>query len=428
MSETDRNPGKDQQEEKLEQAIQRLMAGESLDTVLARAGSDANWLEPLLILAAGVQDIGETVSVPPAETSLAQFLAEAERLAPSTPVAPTTPPWWKRLTHGLRFPSLGMPRLAGTAVSVAAIVLIVSGAFLLGSNSVAAAQNVLPGQPLYPIKRLGEEMHLWLPQSSESRDARMSEYEQRRRDEVHLLLGNHLEAPVTFRGVVETVGPSQIAVSGIFVDITQDTEIEEPLEVGASVLVAARTSRGGSLFAQSILVEQPAQLEIAPSATDTVQPTVTPTMMPSATATPTVTATPTATATSTPEPTATPQPATSQIEESTQPPAPTAVDTPEPEPEPTEETPEPPDEDQNENEDVEDGDENDNSDDDGNDNGNENENENGDEGNENEEEDDGDNSDDSNDSGDGDDDSDDNESGSESRGDSDGNENDNTTS
>ncbi|UCC88462.1 MAG: hypothetical protein JSV81_03900, partial [Anaerolineales bacterium] len=299
MSETNRHSGKTQQEEKLAQAIERMIGGDSLDTVLAGAGSDANWLQPLLVLAERVQDMGEAVSVPPAEASLAQFLAEAERMAPTTSVAPAAPSWWKRLTDGLRFPSLDMPRLAGTAVSVAVIALVVSGAFLLGSSSVAAAQNILPGQPLYPIKRLGEEMVLWLPQSNESRDARQSEYEQRRRDEVHILLANHLEAPVTFRGMLETVGPSQIVVSGILVDITQDTQIEEPLEIGARLLVVARTSRSGSLMAKSIRVEQPAQPAIAPSATDTVQPTATPTTMPSATATPTVTAT------SSPEPTAT---------------------------------------------------------------------------------------------------------------------------
>ena len=49
------------QEETMEQAIERLMAGESLGTILASSGPDSEWLEPLLVLASGVHDLREAV-------------------------------------------------------------------------------------------------------------------------------------------------------------------------------------------------------------------------------------------------------------------------------------------------------------------------------------------------------------------------------
>ena len=70
MSEIHQQP-KLSQEEILEGALERLAADESLDTILTGAGSDARWLEPMLMVAAEMRDLRQTVPVPPAEASLA---------------------------------------------------------------------------------------------------------------------------------------------------------------------------------------------------------------------------------------------------------------------------------------------------------------------------------------------------------------------
>ena len=343
------------QEETLDQAIAQLMAGESLGSILASSGPDSEWMEPLLVLASGVHHVRETVPVPQAQASLAQFLAEAERIAPAPSPGLARLPWWERLVNSLWLPTFSIPRLATTAVTAALLVIVLTmgSAFFLGADSAAAAQGILPGQALYPFKRLGEEVYLRLPQSHESRSARSALYEQRRRDEVHLLLGHHLEASVAFRGVVDNMGADQIVVSGITVEITDDTQVEGPLASGAQVLIVARTTRDGMLVATRAVVEGPERSIVAPAATDTVQPTVAlgATAMPAAvdTLTPTQEATPTPE----PEPTATP------TSEPTDTPVPAAVDTREPKPEPTEEPSESPDEADNENGDE--GGQNDNS-------------------------------------------------------------------
>jgi hypothetical protein len=326
MSEIHRQP-RLSQEEILEGALERLAAGESLDAILTNASSDARWLEPMLMVATEMRSLRETAPVPPAGASLAAFLAEAEHLAPAPAAGPATRPWWERLADSLRLPESGVPRLATTAVAtlLAVLALTLTSAFLLGTAA-AAAQGVLPGQPLYPVKRLGEEMILWLPQSSESRDSRVMEFEERRRNEVYLLLDHRLEARVAFRGEVDALNPDQIVINGISVRVIDSTRIEGPLAVGAHVLVTARTVRDGSLIAENVVVAEPAPPTATPS------PTLSPTSTSSVTPTPTPTFTATPTATPTQEPTPTLEPTTPPTLSPTETPDRSSSDTREPAP------------------------------------------------------------------------------------------------
>ncbi len=339
MSEINRS-SKLTQEDILEHAIQRVMAGESLDTILASHGSDASWLGPMLVVVADVRDLRDTVPVPQPEASLAQFLAAAERIRPNPLQGRATHSWWQRLIESLRFPALGVPRLALTAVRAALVVvaLTVGSAFFLGANTIATAQHGLPGAPLYPIKRLGEEIYLRLPQSSESRGARVGEYEERRRDEVRILLERQLEARVAFQGVVEAFDSSRIVVSGVSAQITDKTQVDGPLTIGARVLVRARTAQDSALVAERILVENAGQPHALPSPTATA--TATPGTTPSSVVTPIDASTPAL------EPTKTPGlPLPEEIHESDASPTPTSV--------PAEQSPESPEEDHDIDEGVE---------------------------------------------------------------------------
>jgi hypothetical protein len=311
----DNQPGSSQ-EDTLAHAIELLTAGESLDTILASAGADAEWLEPLLTAAKAVHDLRDAVPIPSAEVSLARFLAQAEQVASGHPSEPAPRHWWDPWAARLRLPAGGGLRWASAAISVIllAFALTLGGALFLGSPAVMAAQNVLPGQLVYPVKRLGEGIYLWLPQSSESRSAKFAEYEKRREEEVRLLLNRRLEARVTYRGRVDALGASQAIVNGISLQVVNDTQIEGPLATGAWVLVDARTLRSGEIIAMRLVVEQPGRAPTISSPTATPQPAATPTPRPTATSQPTVTNSPTPsptqspsrTATATPQPTFTP--------------------------------------------------------------------------------------------------------------------------
>lgn len=350
MSEMRHGGAKFSQEDKLEQAIRQLRAGESLEGILAEAGSDAGWLEPLLIAAAELRQLRQTVPVSGADASLARFLREAERFASDLPLEPSSRPWWERLADSIRLPHGGYPRLATAIVSasLALVALVVGGALFLGTSSTASAQSVLPGRPLYLIKRLGEDLYLWLPQKDERRDARSAEYEERRRDEVDRLLDQRLNAHVSFQGVVEALDANQVMVSGIVAQTTAKTQVEGSLTVGAQVSVTAHTTKDGILFVERVVVEEPAPPAPTPSPTAKFQPTPTPTTVSSQSDTPSPTPTPTVTAariqepTPTPGPTATssPAPAETPIQSQIDVRDPTATFTPTLEPEAVESPPE----------------------------------------------------------------------------------------
>jgi hypothetical protein len=278
------------QENTLAVALERMAAGESLTAILAEAGADAEWLEPLLSAASAVHGLRKVVPAPAAEASLAHFLAQAERMRVQVTPQPAQRRWWEGWADSLRLPSIAFPRLAAMAASalLAILALTLGTALFLGSPATAAAQNVLPGQLAYPIKRLGEEIYLHLPQSEQSRSTRSAEYDGRRRDEVRVLLNRHLEACVTFRGEVEVLSATEAVVGDISVQFVDETWIEGLLAVGTQVLVEACTEGSSGLVADHIVVEQPAQPTATPSPTPTPQPTSTPTVTPQPTATPTL--------------------------------------------------------------------------------------------------------------------------------------------
>ena len=270
-------------------ALDRVSAGESLGSILSSAGADAEWLEPLLVAAITIRRMRGAVPVPSGEASLAGFLARARRVAPKSVAKSVLRPWWTRLSDGLRLPAGFAPRLASVAMSILLVAFaLISGLTLfLGSPSAVAAQNVLPGQIVYPLKRLGEDILLSLPQSSQSRSAKVAEYEERRQREVRALLDRRLEARVTFRGVVEALSGEGAVVNGIALNITDEARVEGRLAVGAWVRVEASTQDDGTLRVHVLVVERPRPAQV-PTPEPTVQPTATHTV----TLEPTVTATP----------------------------------------------------------------------------------------------------------------------------------------
>lgn len=292
------NPGTSQ-EDILALALERLMVGESLDEILAAAGAEAKWLQPLLAAATAVQDLRQTVIVPPAGAGLNRFLAQARQAASEDRSKPAPRRWWERLGDRLRFPSVGLTTAVSAALAL--IVFMVGTALFLGAPSAAAARDVLPGQWLYSLKRVGEEIYLWLPQSSQSRSAIFVEYEKRRQEEVRMLVDRRLEANVSFQGWIERLDAGEVVVNGITLQIVDETQVQGDLAIGAQVAVQVRSLRSGGLIAQRLVVQRPPESPVTtPSPTATPEPTATVTLL--ATATPVPTSTPVDTATAEPAP------------------------------------------------------------------------------------------------------------------------------
>ncbi|MCB0166910.1 MAG: hypothetical protein KDI79_21970 [Anaerolineae bacterium] len=300
------------QADKLDEALALLAAGVSLDEILAEAGDDAAWLRPMLELAAEVNALKADIPIPAPQASLDRLLAHANSMAAPAPAySPGRPVPRPRFNLGRLLFNTGL----STAIAAALLFLVCVFGSLLGGGMVLAAEGSLPGQPLYPVKRLGETIRLTLTQDTRQRHQLEDTFNQRRVEEVNHLIEQRKAAPVRLSGRVEAVSAAWLTVDDLTIELAPETIIKGELAVGAQVRLEGQTNAAGQLVATSITVLEPAP----PTPTPTpLPPTSTP--IPTATATPPPpTATPTAASQSTSDtikliPTATPKPAPVEVE------------------------------------------------------------------------------------------------------------------
>lgn len=183
----------------------------------------------------------------------------------------------------------------------------------LGSS--VSASNSLPGDALYPVKRVSERVLLLMDNSPTVRE----ELDSRRQREALELLHLGRSARVRFSGTLLETHPNYWVIAGRETDFTvllgEETDIIGRPEIGNRVRVEAETRRG-DLIALLLQVEPrprvpgpaPASPTPPPPATDPAAAPVRPGTAPGRTipVTPTATATPTPSATATVAP---PQPA-----------------------------------------------------------------------------------------------------------------------
>jgi len=309
----------------LEECLQALKAGESLEACLARYPGQAEALRPLLTTIARLEELGSVPPPRPAEGAArgrAAFLAAAARYRHAQEQ--------RRLRRFsfLRLPGWGV----GWATAAAALLLVV----VLTTSTVAVSAGALPGDVLYPVKRATEQVQVLLTFSPAAREALRVQLDERRRQEVlQVLEARRAARTLTFVGSVEAMSPTLWEVDGLAVEIQPITRLEGQPRVGDRVQIVATAPGDGRLLALHIrwlgegapirptvtatptsspmLAPQASatpMLPISPSPSPllaaSATPVNTPTAPPAATEPPSPTATHTSTATASPTPTRTP--------------------------------------------------------------------------------------------------------------------------
>jgi len=189
-----------------------------------------------------------------------------------------------------------------------------------GGGAIASAKS-LPGDPLYPLKRVSEKVQLALTFDEASRAQLLSTFEQRRLAEVRAVMQERKSTHVQFKGTIEKIGEDAWQISGLIVSIGPDTIIEGIPRLGKTARVDALTKSDGSLSAQRIQIQEPSRAvqSLAPSATPSHTPRKPASPTPSATVTSSLTPEPTDTM----QPTKTPKPTDTLEPTSTNTPIPT---------------------------------------------------------------------------------------------------------
>lgn len=289
-------------ENALDQCLIRLAQGEDLEACLQRFPQQRDELEPLLRMAAAVRAARQPAQPSPQALARARvrFMAEAVVRREASDARQRA----SFLTAWLR------PMLSrGVATAALTLVLLLA---ILGGGSIASA-NSLPGDPLYGVKRVSENVRLFLTLGAERRAELQQEYEAERVVEVKQVLGRNRQVDVVFAGVVDSVEGNRIVVGGIAVELPPDMAIGERLAVGAQVQITARVQADGVVEAKAlapraqpkaVAAETPMVISTSPVEK---QPSSTPTVLakPSATTRPSDTPKPSITATATSLPTET---------------------------------------------------------------------------------------------------------------------------
>ncbi|MFN8377965.1 MAG: LysM peptidoglycan-binding domain-containing protein [Anaerolineae bacterium] len=270
--------------------VERMRAGASIDECLSRYPEYAADLRPMLLSAEAVRRARVSASETQQAQLSARFRFEAEM---------------QQDTRRRR----GIPVLARYAAAAVAILVIGSGVLA------ALSQSALPGDPLYGIKRAGEQMLMALAGSTDS--DRLSD---RRVEEIQALLTAGRTEEVTFDGEVSAQNAGNWQIGGLSVTVPDDLDGAEDIHVGDRVRVSAFTTPNGDLIAHALLLlerglQPPTSTPVPPTpvlptlvptspATSTPFPVPSQTIIPTVEPPPTLTASPSATAIVTLMPTA----------------------------------------------------------------------------------------------------------------------------
>jgi len=184
----------------LENCLARLHAGEDLETVLKAYPQQAADLRPLLVAALKAQRNGIPLRVPASAQidSRTRFLMEAQRRQ-AQPRG-----FWSRLN------------LAGALT--AAILLVFVGAF---GTSLASADSI-PGQTLYPVKRVVERAQLALTSDQSTRLDLEEEFDRRRILEAEKLEVSGRTESVAVAGQLMEDNEKTWRVGGVKLNLTPD--------------------------------------------------------------------------------------------------------------------------------------------------------------------------------------------------------------
>ena len=327
------------------------------------------------LTAASLKSAG--VVAAPLDSQSAALPAPSVGRRPPRPAAPPSPPWWRTWASGFRQPAWR----GALAVAIMVVLLLV-----FSRTAVTVASGALPGDALYPVKRLAEQTRLVLTADTEQRGQLQKRFDQTRREEAQQVATQGRQVLVQLPGVIASIDDDKWTIFGLDRSVVVPNEVilQGSPGVGKRVLILAWSDGQGNLVAHqiTILEDVPHRKQLAdtplppmdtatpfrgvipirptrvrPTPTDPPRPirTVTPVVTAAAVFTPSVTSSPVASitplATSIATPPLTPEPPTlTPVLTSTPalPPSETPTSVPEPAftstatPEPSPATPEPP--------------------------------------------------------------------------------------
>jgi hypothetical protein len=209
-----------------------MHSGVELEACLNLYPDIASDLMPLLETAWAAQQIAvKDAPKTAANRSRATMLAQAANL---------------RQNHRTIFPLFRLPRLA---FSITALLIVLFFSF---NRLVATSAKSLPGDALYPVKRVAENVRLQLSPNIETKYRIEERYNQLRSDEVKSLLQLNRVEHISLEGIVYEITPDRWIIEDISVVITSKTVLIGDITLGKVIEVEGYTQPSGWIVADEL--------------------------------------------------------------------------------------------------------------------------------------------------------------------------------
>ena len=232
----------------LDECISALQAGIPLEEILTEVPDYADELRPLLYAAMVLTEPDPQPAPTERKAALrAEYMRQVAELPEITP-SPLQEKLWaiikvirKRTTRAAILNDL-------ITVSITVILTLVLVALTL--NYLAA--NTIPGDFLYGVKRISENVELSLTFNLEHRIELEATFNQRRLAEIENLIEQNRAAVIQFRGTLKTKGDNLWIVENYTIFLPDDVTIDDSIKEGDIVEVVGLLRTNNILVADTI--------------------------------------------------------------------------------------------------------------------------------------------------------------------------------
>ena len=243
----------------LDECIQALKDGASIDECVAKYPEAAQKLKPLLMMAA------ELKKAAPPQISVEMRRASEQRMIEAFHVKEKNSPVSKRafLRYTQQSPVEKEQPVVRKEIKQMKpkVSLLIAGllvtVIVATTGVTAASANALPGDALYPVKNAADRVQMFFTFSESSKEELEAQQRTEHFEDVLSVMDDERDVDVEFYGTISEVGEDYIIVDGIRVEFTQETMMPETLRTGMVVEVEGHV-QAESILAYKISVESDA--------------------------------------------------------------------------------------------------------------------------------------------------------------------------
>ncbi len=257
----------------IEDCVQRLRHGQTIEDCLAAYPQQAEGLRPLLQTALRVRTFPVAQPRPQAiQAGRERMLSEAQKkINPRRPVSfEAISRYTVQIFTNFKILLLGKENKGMKLALRLAIDLVVI--FLISSFfGLNASASSLPGDPLYGVKRTWEDVRLGVTLDSHARQSLEAQFALERQKEIQNMIAQGREGTLDIEGLLEAVDSDTWIVGGLAILVEPQTVLEGNFGLGTRVTVQAQVRADGQVVALHIRFHDP-----LPDSSQTPEPTHTP--------------------------------------------------------------------------------------------------------------------------------------------------------